>query len=319
MTLEPDRVYHMSELKILLEKQRKEKEQKDQETQTASVVNKTHLEDKDISEKNCAYLSGDIKNVINILNRKIMYRNGQLWCPDHGDKCIIKEIQKDSYFPTYTCSLQPIQASYFGMGCGKVIKNGKRTPLFFYNFNSDIRKIIVVAALLQFEQLIAKNIVKFGEDISYSNCTSIKEALTRAQVHDVRALQILQNQWNLYKRYCAFHNLNHLRHLIDLIKETPFLKMRNVKKRAETAQTMIFNPPREVRIPSFVQSVQPVVIQQIPTDISVISPGMNLSYGQQLNDLVQAIEASFVTKYKDMESYKEDALKYRRMMSAING
>jgi len=313
MQIDSNRVYSRGELRILLEKQKKEKEHIEK---SATIdTPKIGLQDHEISEKNCIYLSTDKQQVINILERKIMYRNGALWCPDHGDKCIIRSVPTNSYFPAYKCSMQAKVGSPFGMGCGKIIMAGKRTPLFFYNFNADIRKIIIVAALLQFEQKNMTQINKISKDISYQNCITIKEALTRAQIHDTRTLQILQNQWNLFKRYCVFHKLNYLQHLATLIEKVPFIKGKMGRKplMAETAQPIAFNPPR-----------QQMVIENISVPLvrPFVSPlTNNLSIQQASESLIKAIEEDINKKhqtlYDELNSYKEDALKYRKMVQLM--
>lgn len=333
MNLDPNRTYHLGELRAALEKQRKEKEEKDNATPVVAPVNKTHLEDKDISDKNCIYLSGDTHNVINILNRKIMYRNGSLWCPDHGDKCIISPNPQDSFLPSYKCSLMTTQAG-FGMGVGKVISGGKRTPLFFFNFSSDVRKIVAIAALLQFEQMNMAAICKFNASITYAGCQVVKEALTRAQLHDTRTLQILQNQWNLFKRYCAYHKLNHLKHLEKIIADFPFKpSARGAKrKKVETVTPIIFNAKRESTTPfidhtikqneKFVK-VDASVANKLSFPIPHDSISSKLTIAKASEALIKAIEDDINRKhqaiYDDMNSYKEDALKYRRMMVAMNG
>lgn len=333
MELEKDRIYHMSELRILLEKQRKEKEQNKRETQVTTVINKTTLEDKDISDKNCIFLSKDRDTIINILDRKIMYRNNQLWCPDHGDKCIIRPINKNSHYPAYNCSMMSAIAAPFGMGCGKIITKGQRTPLFFYNFSSDIRKIITIAALIQFQQMTNDKIMKFGNNISYQNCMTIKASLSRAQLHDTRTLQILQNQWNLFKRYCHFHNLNYLKHLNKLVTETPFSKTNRGRKRltVETAQKIFFNAPREkellahkdvtkmIKVAPIVQSVQPAIVQQITLNDLPISPAIRKAIVVLSAAIDNEYSAKIMRNEKEIELYKEDALKYRKMMEIMKG
>lgn len=315
MEIDKDRVYSMGELKLILEKKQKEKEQFEK-TEQPIVVNSNHLEDKDISHKNCIYLSTDAKEVVNILNRKLMYKEGVLWCPDHGNKCMIRKSSKFSYYPAYTCSLATTQAS-FGIGNGKTIGAHKRLPLFFYNFSSDPRKIIMIAALLQFEQMPVSKIAKFNNTISYVNCTKIKESLTRAQMHDTKTLQILQNHWNLFKRYCTYHKLNYLDHLKKIVDENPFEKsLCGSKKRTpETAYPVIFNPPKEVRAKVVVpcQTTMPSSLIQQP-----LSPTINEALARLVMCIEQEVDMKYAPISKEMESYKEDALKYRKMMEALN-
>ena len=104
------------------------------------------------------------------------------------------------------------------------------------------------------------------------------------------------------------------------------------RKKVETVTPIIFNAKRESRTPF----IDPTIKQNekfVKVDASIAnklsfpiphdSVSSKLTIAHASEALIKAIEDDINRKhqaiYDDMNSYKEDALKYRRMMVAMNG